>query len=277
MLQSLFCCFNRGIYGGGSSSHGPSPLPTYAEACRGPQEEGVGGGSTSTSLRAKHSADLEDSKSVYTKPSQSLERRQARFEEDRQPAITSGQIEIPENQCDMSKQVGFPEGNIIKSKTAGEVIDLVRLLDFDNDRIKALQAVASSLEQFTALETIDLVRSFDFDDGRIKALQAVASKLGQFTALEAIDMVRSFDFDNGRIKALQAVASKLGQFTALEAINLARSFDFDDGRIKALQAVASKLGQFTALETIDLAKSFDFDDGRIKALLAVESNQKQLI
>lgn len=110
MLQSLFCCFKCGIYGGGASSHGPSPLPTYAEACRGPREEGVGGGCTSTSLRAKHSADLEDSKSAYIKPSQSLEGRQARLEEDRQPAITSGQIEIPENRCDMTKQVGFPEG-----------------------------------------------------------------------------------------------------------------------------------------------------------------------
>lgn len=79
----------------------------YAEACRGPQEEGAGGGRIPTFLRAKHSVDLKEPKSAYINLSQSLQGQKARFEDDRQPATTSGQVEIPESQ---RKQVGFPEG-----------------------------------------------------------------------------------------------------------------------------------------------------------------------
>ncbi|KAJ9482218.1 hypothetical protein VN97_g11218 [Penicillium thymicola] len=173
MLKSLFCCFkgDRGLDGERASPHGPSPLPMYAEACRGPQEEGAGGGRIPTFLRAKHSADLEEPKSAYINLSQSLQGQKARFKDDRQPATTSGQVEIPESQ---RKQ--FQPGNNIKSKPVGEVIDLVRSFDFDDGRIKAVRAVVSILGKFTAAEMIDLVRSFDFDDNGVKALQAMESE-----------------------------------------------------------------------------------------------------
>lgn len=106
MLQLLFCCFqaDRGIDGEDASPHGPSPPPTYTEACRGPGEEGVGGGRTFTSLRAKTNTDLEEPKFGYIKPSQTLQEHQAKFKDEGQAVTSSGQIEIPENR---RKQVGF--------------------------------------------------------------------------------------------------------------------------------------------------------------------------
>lgn len=173
----------------------------------------------------------------------------------------------------------FPYANVMPNDVLNTLLHHIREASFDSERLPLLQTGVRGY-QLTVEQCVNLLKLFDWDDTRMKALEAMQPALADRTNI--LSIVRTFDSalkqdeatrfllhtGNPAYTSISPYANIISEQDFNELYLQVKATSFDTERIRLFK-VGTQGYRFLASQCASLLSTFDWDNKRMEALRVI--------